>query len=506
MSEMNTQPNILWIMADQHAAHALRCYGNSDIHTPNLDALATDGVLFSQAYCNNPICAPSRACFYTGQYVHTHGITGNNVYDYNETSPPNVAEHFRHHGYQTAIVGKAHLPKNWIDSGFEHQRLADLADAAPDDPLSIDYFAYLTKEGLANNYDLGTLYPPHPGASMSGFISALPFEQSTEHWTGNESLHFLQHHRDAQRPFFLKMSFQRPHDPYAPSAEQADLYDPASLAIPRSAAEFFDRKFEGKPEYQKKYIEQESAKGYPYRPSDPDDLRQQLAYYYTLVTVIDNEIGRVIDYLKATGEYENTIITYHADHGDFAGQHGLMLKNLGTYESIHRIPWILRYPRGPKGHICDELVESVDLFPTLCESAGLPIPELLDGCSLLPVSEGDASGKEQVCSEWDFPASGMKSVFSIRTRTHRLVFYPELTTDGELYDHRVDPEEIHNRYKDDGYTRERLSLTEKLLKHVSRFKRNLNFDRGTSPNGPTAQIHKLGHRWSDVAPLCETKP
>ncbi len=497
---MITKPNILWIMSDQHAAHALGCYGNTDVRTPNLDTLAAKGIVFKNAYCNNPICAPSRACFMSGQYIHTHGIAGNQVQDYNATHPLTIAEHFQNAGYQTALIGKGHLPISWIERGFKHQRLADMADADPDNPLSIHYFAHLVEEGLADDFDLGTLYPPHPGASMKGFISPLPFEHSTERWTGNEALNFLENHRDTTDPFFLKISFQRPHDPYSPSAEQAELYDPESLTLPSNASDLFENHFEGKPGYQREYIKKKTGSGYPYRPYDPADLRRQLAYYYTLITVIDTEIGRIIDHLKETGEYDNTIIVYHADHGDFAGEHGLMLKNFGVYESIHRIPWIMRIPDGPEDRTYNELIESVDLYPTLCEAANLAVPKNLDGASLIPVIERNTSGKEQVCVEWDFPQSEMARVLSVRTKTHRLVYYPENPSDGELYKHENDAGELHNLYHDPACALVRLQLTECLLQHVSGFHRNIDFKTETHPTGPSVQIHKGGKQWSQLYP------
>ena len=395
------RPNILWLMSDQHNARCLGSAGHPDVRTPHLDELAREGVQFSRAYCNNPICGPSRACFISGQYPHTHGILGNDIWNYNQTLPRTVARHFREHGYQTALIGKAHLPKLWLHDGFEHLRFCDLADAERNDPLSCHYFRYLVENGLGDLYDQGRLPATHPGARQRAFTSEIPLAHSLEVWTGDQTLQWLQT-RDEERPFFLQMSFQRPHEPLAPSLESADLYCADELTLPASARDYFANQFAGKPEYQRAYVNGGTeARGGPYRPHDEADLKRQLAHYYALISTIDAQIGRVFDWLKQTGEWENTIVCYHADHGDFAGEHGLMLKNLGVYESIHRIPFLWKWPACPAGQTRDELVESVDLAPTFCDLAGLLAPTEFEGRSLRAVIGGEAAALDITVCEYD---------------------------------------------------------------------------------------------------------
>ena len=170
--------------------------------------------------------------------------------------------------------------------------------------------------------------------------------------------------RDDERPFFLHMSFQRPHAPIAPAVEHFDIYNPDEMVLPDSEIDYFERRFAGKPEFMQKRLA--DGCGYPLADPNPDRLKRCLASYYALITAIDSEIGRVLDYLDEVGELENTIVLYCADHGDFAGDHGLFHKNFGIYDSIHRIPFVLRYPGGPSGTRCDAIVESVDWYPTLC--------------------------------------------------------------------------------------------------------------------------------------------
>ncbi|MGD8237983.1 MAG: sulfatase-like hydrolase/transferase, partial [Armatimonadota bacterium] len=279
----NQRPNVLWLMTDQHNA---ACMGNEgrSVRTPTLDALADRGVRFSQAFCNNPICAPSRISFITGQYPHTHGHIGNDIFDYPEGNSNTISALARRRGYQTAIIGKAHMVRRWDEEGFEHIRYCDLCDADRDDPLTHHYFKYLCDNDLAEQYDLGTLPRDHPGAGNHWFVSDIPHEHSLEVWTGNETLQFLRH-RDRRRPFFVQMTFQRPHAPLSPSPERADMYRPDDIDIPASARDLFERRFATKPAFQRAHAER--RRGYPYVPVDEDELRRQLCHYYALITIID---------------------------------------------------------------------------------------------------------------------------------------------------------------------------------------------------------------------------
>jgi arylsulfatase A-like enzyme len=377
---MNRRPNILWLMSDQHHAGVLGCAGHPDVRTPHLDRLAGRGVRFDRAYCNNPICGPSRSSFLTGQYVKTHGVSGNHMRELAERPAANLAQQFREAGYETGFVGKAHLPAAWMEDGFSFIRYCDLIDADPEDPRSCHYFNDLVEAGLGDAYDHGKRLPGQTGHGMEAFVSEIPDRLSLETWTGDQALAFLRQ-RDRERPFFLKVSFQRPHDPYAPPPECADWYDPGQLSLPDNAGDFLERRLAGKPAFQQTYAATGERGGYPFRPRDAADLRVQLAGYYTLVTMIDREIGRIVAELEAAGELDDTLIIYVADHGDFAGEHGLMLKNLGIYEAIHRIPWIMAGPGLAAGKTSDALIESVDFYPTLAEAAGLPVPDAVEGRS-----------------------------------------------------------------------------------------------------------------------------
>jgi arylsulfatase A-like enzyme len=486
-------------MSDQHNAACMSHAGRS-VRTPTLDWLAAAGVRFINGFCNNPICAPSRISFVTGQYPHIHRHLGNNVRDYPVGNRTTIAALARRHGYQTAQIGKAHMPHGWNVEGYEYLRYCDLCDAERDDPLTTHYFRYLYDHGIADLYDFGTLPPGHPGRLEHSFVSRIPHEHSIEVWTGNETLAFLKG-RDRRRPFFCHMSFQRPHPPYAPSFERAALYRTEDVDLPPGADELRETGFASKPAFQRAAV----ARGRSALvPADEGDLRLRLSRYFALITIIDEQIGRVVDYLRAEGELEHTVICYVADHGDFAGDHGLVNKNFGIYESIHRIPYLLYYPGCPAGAVVDGLVESVDLYPTLCALMDVEAPAGVEGRSLLPGVSGESAGKDAVFCEWSWGPAG-RMVHAVRTPDYRLVYYGA-GADGELYDRRTDPGEATNRYRDPEYRAVRLDLLERLADHIAHYGKESDtaqdrrIDHQTR-NSVTRQIHKGMKRWPDLAPL-----
>lgn len=460
------RPNVLWILTDQFNANCLSFLG-SQARTPNLDRLAAEGVSFSRAYCNNPICAPSRACFLTGQYVHTHGLFGNRVVEWPKREPNNLPLIFRQQGYRTAQIGKAHLPRQWVEEAYEHVRLVDVADAWPHDPESCHYFKHLVDEGVAGWYEDGSARPGSRGNLDGSAPANLPYKYSNEAYTGDETLKYLEHSQGDERPFFLAMSFERPHAPMTPAREYFDLYDPDEIKLPDSAVDWFERRFEGKPQFMLDRLRGGSL--YPLAAEDPAELRQVLAAYYALITCIDMEIGRALDWLRAHGQYENTIIVFTADHGDFAGEHGLFHKNLGIYESLHRIPFLMKTPGGPRGERRGQMIESIDLFPTLCDLAELATPETVEGKSFAGcLEDATAPGKEEALAEWGW-LEPIHRINALRTARYRLVYYSR-EQGGELYDHATDPGEVYNLWDSPEQAGVRFELLQRLFDRVNQYR------------------------------------
>jgi arylsulfatase A-like enzyme len=494
--------NILWIMSDQHHAECMSHAGRSQVRTPNLDRIAKSGARFERAYCNNPICGPSRVSFMTGQTPFRHGLTGNDNRAYDGPLEQSLPALLRANGYQTALVGKSHLPLQLMTDGFEYQRLCDMCDSDPNDPLSVHYYKELVDQGMGDAYEYGFLEPEHPGAKHGGFVARIPFENALERWTGRESLKFLAD-RDRERPFFLKTSFQRPHPPLSPSPEQIGQYDPSEIELPDSVHEFLDDNFKDKPAWMQRMLTGERGGGYPYKPVDRDDLKQQLAYYYTLITAIDDEIGLILDALEAEGELENTLILYTADHGDLAGDHGLMLKNFGILESLHRIPLLLWDSQGPSDVAVDEMVQSIDLFPTVCEYAGIEVPEHVEGTALQSLIRGERKGYDACHCQWDFYQKDQRAITAVRTKEYRFVFNAVNPDDGELYAIQDDPMELNNLYHDAAYAAIRGQLTQDILKETLNFRRRFapeddrKAKQAKTSKGLAERIHQQGLKWSD---------
>jgi arylsulfatase A-like enzyme len=478
---MKKKPNVLWLMSDQHNANCTSYRNHPNVKTPNLDRIKEKGVDFTNAYANSPICSPSRVCFATGQYIHTHGIHGNYNFDYPKANTDTLPCLFRRYGYQTALIGKSHMVGKWDSDGFEHIRYCDLIDSDRGDPTTTHYFKYLDDLGLADLYEEGT---PKSGQeyTLDGSAPArLPYEHSIERFTGRETIRFIEN-RDESRPFFIKMSFQRPHGPIAPSKEHFDMYNADDIELPGSAIDYFENRFAGKPSF----MQDRLKNGCDYPLADPNEnrLKRCLASYYALITVIDNEIGKVLEKLDQMGELENTIIFYTADHGDFAGEHGLFHKNFGIYDSIQKIPFLISYPGGPKGIECDEIIESIDIYSTICDLCNITIPEGREGISVVPVLDGKEDGKDAAYCEWSW---GKNRTSSIRTKDFRLVVYQD-SSEGELYDHMTDHGEIKNRWSDSNYSQVKLELIQKLLQFTMNF--------ATESNSNTDEKLKYRDRYS----------
>jgi arylsulfatase A-like enzyme len=431
--QMNAHPNVLFVMADQQHAGRLGCYGDPVVQTPNHDWIAREGVRFSSAYCNSPICGPSRTCFFSGRYVHQHGVHTNHGTD-PARSPVWMPQHFRSHGYTTAGVGKMHMGHEWVADQLDYCRNENLFDSAPDDPwgpAGAHYWAYLRQRGLLRESELVA----GPGEAIHPFhTSLLPEDASQEAWIGREAVAYLRQ-RPRDVPFFLHLSFPRPHDPLYVPRPFDTMYDPATITLPPNTGDDFANR---SPAIRERY--ERSKHMYPYAASSAAEMRRVQAQYYALISLNDKHLGAVLDELRDQDLLESTIIAYVADHGDFAGEHGLHFKGLGIYEPIHRIPFMVRFPRAiVPGTVSDLMVESVDLFPTLSELAGLPAPKAA-GRSILPaLAQPDLWRKRASVCEWMCQGA----VSAVREPETRLL-YSRDGRSNELYDLARDPWETNN--------------------------------------------------------------
>ena len=357
------------IMTDQHHAGCFGYKGHPDVKTPNIDRLANEGIAFNNCFCSNGVCVPSRVTYMTGQYCHTHGVYGNDL-DSIPEDLISLPRFLQNYGYETAMIGKKHMP-NWKNHGFQYERQCYHADA----PLRVlHYYNYLKKHNLHALYDdLGNV---EKFCLTDG--PKIPLEHSLEVWTANESIEYLKN-RNQRKPFFMQMSFERPHPPLTVPDGCPFVYDPDKITLPENSKElllnstfYFDRNVELK---WCKSVHGEKT------------LREALCAYYSLITLIDHEIARVLSFLEESGMRENTLIIFCSDHGDFAGEYSKMAKGW-NYDAIHRVPFIWNWAGKFQPGSNDSLVETVGFFPTVCSLLDIPVPKTVQGDNLHPLLSG----------------------------------------------------------------------------------------------------------------------
>ena len=317
------KPNILFVFADQMRAASLGCLGNSDVHTPNMDRLAKQGLLFSNCISNYPVCTPYRASLLTGRYSTTTGVVANGVEL--PDSEVTIAEALKKQGYKTGYIGKWHLEKNNIPFVPKDRR------------QGFDYWAVRNNGGP--HWDSFYCMDTEEQVPMDGYVPDSATKLAVD---------FIE--KNAAKPFCLYLSWGAPHPAYDPPKKYADMYDPAKLKQ---------------------------------RPNVRDDsFRETLGLYYGAITALDDNIGRLMAALEKAGVAEDTIICFTSDHGDMMGSHGQKGKNVPWEESIN-VPFILRYPRKIKaGGKTDLLLSSVDIMPTLLGLCAAPIPKGVQGLDL----------------------------------------------------------------------------------------------------------------------------
>lgn len=408
----------------------MSCAGHPDVQTPHLDRLAHEGSRFTHAYANNPICTPSRMSFLSGMYPSTHGYYG--LYGQEpQHSLTSMFKHYKEQGYRTGALGKLHTPRYWVekDCQFVYDEF-------------VEHPTYLEGAGL---YDVND-NRPFTG-NRDGQTSHLPLEHSCEVALAKQTLRFMNNEGEpkdrgrAEDPWFAWVSFSRPHQPYTPSEPFASMYDHDRISLPP-----ISESEKGDILSQRSQIQE-------------TELRKMVSAYYGLVSQIDYAIGMILDALEQRGELKNTVIVYTSDHGDYAGEHGLMEKKGGiSYQAITRIPFIVRYPgQQAKGTVYNELIESVDVFPTLCELSGMDSPHTLQGISLLPI----LNGQEQDLRKDAYTENPYRK--ALATKQWRYVANLHGQQDDELYDLQEDPWELHNKIHDSKYEPIRQQMLRKLL-------------------------------------------
>lgn len=436
----NTRPNVLLICVDD-LKPLLGCYGDPLAKSPNIDRLAARGLRFDRAYCNQAVCSPSRNALLTGLRSQTLGI-----YDlatnFRQSRPEAVTlpQYFRQHGYRTEALGKVfHVghgnhedPASWSVPHFQ-----------------VKSIGYARKENTAKETREGALFSnQNPGNLPKGAAFEAADVDDSEYGDGkvaDEAVRRLAAAKNKpDEPFFLAVGFVKPHLPFCAPQKYWDLYqrDAFQLAAfrdPPQGAPAFAPQFGG---------ELRNYAGMPEKGPVPDDLQRTLIHgYYAAMSYMDAQLGRVLQELDETGLSKNTIVVLWGDHGWHLGDHGMWCKHT-NYEQAARIPLIVIRPDGQRaGESTSKLAESVDIYPTLCELAGLPVPQGLDGRSFVATTQDSmAETKESILHVYP---RGQLLGRAIRTDRYRLVEWkkPGESADSaelELYDYEIDPLETKN--------------------------------------------------------------
>jgi arylsulfatase A-like enzyme len=462
------RPNILWLLSDQHRADVIGAAGHPVVRTPRLDALAASGTLFEDAYCQGPLCMPSRASMLTGRYVRDHGVSDNK--STLASGWPTMVQSIRDAGYQTAAIGKMHLYPHRPDvadglpamHGYGFDYVNEIGGKLASRRVRSGYTDYLAELGLLDVYRQSVRQSATGSKAPMWTVgsSPLPVDAYIDNWVADQAAAWLAQ-ADSQRPFFLWVGFPGPHNPWEAPARFVEQYAGADLDLDTA------RRPELPADGPLRQILDRLLSYSSSATLTEERIRQVRRYYFANVTLIDTAIGRILDALYRHGRDHDTWVVYSTDHGEMLGSHGLLSKMI-FYEPAVRVPLIIRPPGGRPGHRggwpgqrggaakrrISGLVEQVDLVATLVELAGAAAIPQSPGRSLTSaLKDGPWSGREVVVSEnYGF---GMW-----RTGRYKLVLHESDQIPVQLFDLAEDPHEDRNVVAEPGYQRVLTQLIE----------------------------------------------
>ncbi len=434
----DARKNVLFIISDD-LNNLLGCYGDPQVRTPNIDRLATRGVLFNKAYCSFPLCGPSRNSILTGLYPNSTGIQANGQV-FRQTIPNQLSmpQAFRQQGYFAARIGKLYhynVPNSIGTNGHDDPGSWEMEL----NPAGVDR--------LEEHPHIFSLTKNQFGGTLSWYASPKSDEHHTDAMMAKDADWVLERcAREKQRPFFLAVGFFRPHTPYvSPKTPYFDMYQESEMPVVRGIEE--DRADIPAAGLASQKKEQEQM---------TDELRRQCRQaYYASVSFMDTQVGVVVDSLERQGLADNTVIVFTSDHGYHMGEHGLWQK-MSLFEESARVPMLIVAPGMSKGTISETPVSQIDLFPTLAELCHVRVPDNLQGQSLVPmlkdpshtgrgwaltqVTRGGKRRNAKTGTEADGPYFG----YSLRTPRWRYTEWDGGDAGRELYDHDHDPRELTN--------------------------------------------------------------
>lgn len=435
------RPNLLVIMSDEHGPMFSGTYGHPIVQTPHLDRLAENGVLFENAYCNSPLCAPSRMSFMTGRYIHHIGTWDNSTPLASDAVT--WAHLLRAVGYDVVLSGKQHFLGPDKLHGFRAQLARDI---------------HGENHHALHPWADGIVPAAQPWQSVDQAGPGTTREIEVDDLAEAEALAYLADPARKTQPWALNVSFIAPHFPLIVPQKYWDLYPPEAVDLPHIPPGHLENQH---PVYKR----MRSMFGLAEYPDEA--LRRARVGYYGLISYLDDKIGRLMEVLTETGQLENTVVVYISDHGEMAGAHGMWRKS-NFYEESSRIPMVISWPEKlATGRRVTQVVSLVDLVATLVDLAGAPTVGPLDGESLLPLSakEADpeqAGWKDEAFSE--YLAHGVARPMAMLRRGRFKLNY-SLDDPPELYDLAEDPGEFNDLGGDPAYEAIRESLRTRLLSH-----------------------------------------
>ena len=483
------RPNVLFIFTDDHAFQAMSCYGSKINRTPNLDRIAEGGMKFNRCFCTNSICGPSRAVILTGKHSHLNGFEQNgDRFDGSQQTFPKLLQK---HGYQTAIVGKWHL-------GTE--------------PTGFDYHEVLPGQGHYYNPDLIKM---GERTRYTGYVTEIITDRA---------LDWLRNGRDGEKPFMLMYQHKAPHREWEPGPDYLTMYDDVTIPEPESLFDdyegrtsaahqqdmtivdtmhAFDLKLESRPNRRRMNDEQWAKWQAAYGPKNEafreanltgKDLvrwkyQRYIKDYLRCVAAVDDQVGRVLDYLDESGLAENTIVIYSSDQGFYLGEHGWFDKRF-MYEESYRMPLLARWPGVTEpGSVNDDLVSNLDFAETFLDIGGVQIPDDMQGRSLVPLLEGETPADWRDALYYHYyefnpdrrTVHAVRRHNGVRTDRYKLIHFYNVG-EWELFDLERDPQEMKSVYDDPAYAEIAAGLKTKLAELTDRYQ--VPDDSGSVPKMP----------------------
>ena len=513
-------PNILLIITDQQRADYLGCAGHPVLKTPNIDAIAERGVRFERFYVANPICMPNRSSLMTGRMASLHGVRHNGIALDLEANT--FVDLLKSAGYNTGLIGKSHL-QNFAGNpplmtgpkpkpGFGPPP-AGLAEARKGVPGALDQgydneipenwdiepgFTVRTPFYGFDSVDLTTWHGDKVGGDYAWWLqeqtgdhramrgpdnalasdvvcpqawrTALPEALYPTAYIGMRTAQWLERAAEDGRPFFAMCSFNDPHHPFTPPGKYWDMYDAADMVLPPSFQPADNRSIPPLAALWREYRD-----GTALRDSqalfvvDEREAREAMALTCGMITAIDDAVGVILNKLGALGLADNTVVMFTSDHGDFMGDHQLLLKGPLHFQSLIKVPFIWSDPAGPSGATTSNLSGTIDIARTVLERAGLEPYNGIQGRSLLAAAcAKESDPPEAVLIEEDGQRTYMGFDAPVRARTlvtrrHRMTIYHGVAW-GVLHDLEVDPHEMTNLWDDPGHAGVRSEMFERMAR------------------------------------------